>query len=126
MLPSTDTDLYVEVAGTGRVMTLSLVGTVDMYTRDVFLDRVRAEIEHKVWSMVVNLAEVAFFDSEVGVGALLRALRHVQVGGGTLLLAEVPEQVHRAIRARGLGLVLHAFPTEDAAVEFLTLWRRAP
>ena len=54
-----------------------------------------------------------------------RALRRVQAANGTMLLAEVSEQIRMAISARGLALVLLTFPTEAAAAEFLATWRGA-
>jgi anti-anti-sigma factor len=120
-------DFYVEVGepGAGQVMTLRLIGTLNVYSAPTFAARVEDAMKHGAWSLVVNLAGVSHADAEVGVGALLRALRRLQAGNGTLLLAEVPEQVRKAIRARGLGLVLHSFPTEESAVTFLATWNSA-
>ena len=120
-------DFHVEVGETtsGTVTTLRLIGTLNVYTEPALAARVQEAMKGGAWSLVVSLAEVDHVDAEVGVGALLRALRRLQAGNGTLLLAEVPEQVRKAIKARGLGLVLQAFPTEESAVAFLATWRSA-
>lgn len=123
-----DAQLYIEVeaAADGRVAVLRLVGILNLYTAPVLAERVEAALKRGVWSLVVSLADLDHIDAEVGVGALLRALRRAQMGNGTLLLAEVPEQVRKAIKVRGLGAVLHVFLTEPLAVSFLANWRSRP
>jgi anti-anti-sigma factor len=113
-------ELYVEAGASGHVTTLRLTGTLNLYTAPILAVRLDEALKCGAWHVVLTLAKLEDMAAEEGVGALLRALRRVQAGHGTLLLAEVPDMVRRAIRTRGLGLVLPAFPTEDAAVGFLT------
>lgn len=121
-----DAAFRVEPGLQGHVTILRLIGTLNVYTAGVLVARLDDALEHGAWHVVLNLAKVEHMEAEDGVGALLRALRRVQAGHGTLLLAEVPEMVRRAIRARGLGLVLPAFPSEEAAAGFLTSGRGQP
>ena len=116
---------HIESGRQGHVTTLSLVGTLNLYTAPTLAARLDDVRENGAWHVVLNLAKVEHIEAEDAVGALLRALRRLQAGSGTLLLAEVPEQVRKAIKARGLDLVLHSFPTEESAVEFLATWRSA-
>ncbi len=96
-----------------------------MYSEPSLTAKVDYTMKHGAWSLVVSLAGIHHFDAEVSIGTLLRGPRRLQAGNGTILLAEVPEQVRKAIRARGLGLVLPTFPTEEAAAAFLATWRSA-
>jgi anti-anti-sigma factor len=120
-----EADLYVEVGSSGRVTTLRLHGTLNTYTIGMLADRVEAALKHGAVNLVVSLGNVPFLDAE-GVGALLRARKRVQLGGGTLVLADAPEQARKTIAVKGLSIVLLCFAAEDVAVEFLTSWRAAP
>lgn len=112
-----DTDLYIEVEA-GHVATLRLHGALNAYTIERFASRVEEVLKDGAYSLVVNLADIPFLDSE-GVGALLRARRRVQAGGGTLLLAEASEQARKTIAVKGLALVLLSFADDAGAVKFL-------
>jgi anti-sigma B factor antagonist len=123
---ATAADLYIESAETGRITTLRLKGTLDIYTAEKFTARTDEALKRGARSLIVDLADVVYLDSEVGIGALLRALRRMQSANGTLLLVDVPGPVRKAIRIKGLGLVIQAFASEEEAVAFLTsgLWVR--
>lgn len=125
-MSATAADLYIEAAETGRITTLRLKGTLDIYTAEKFTARTDEALKNGAQSLIVDLAGVVYLDSEVGIGALLRALRRMQTANGTLLLVDVPGPVHKAIRIKGLGLVIQAFASEEEAVAFLTsgLWVR--
>jgi anti-anti-sigma factor len=116
---------YIEVGEHGRVTTLRLIGSLNLYTAPSFAKRVEEALSHDAWSLVISLAGVEQVDED-GLGALLRALRRVQQGHGTMLLCDVPDPVRKAITARGLGIVLHVFLSEALAVSFLTSWRSTP
>lgn len=121
-----DAAFHVEAGQQGHLTTLRLIGTLNMYTAPVLGARLDDALKHGCWHVVLTLAKVEHMDPEDGVGTLLRALRRVQAGHGQLLLAEVSDAVRRAIRVRGLGLVLPTFPSEEAAVEFLKSGLRTP
>lgn len=125
-MSATAADLYIESAETGRITTLRLKGTLDIYTAEKFTARTDEALKSGARSLIVDLADVVYLDSEVGIGALLRALRRMQSANGTLLLVDVPGPVRKAIRIKGLGLVIQSFASEEEAVEFLTsgLWVR--
>lgn len=117
-----EADLYIAVAAEGRVAVLRLHGEINAYTIPALRARIEAALEHDAWSVVVDLELVPFLDSE-GVGALLRAQRLINgTSGGTLLLADVPDQGRRTLEVKGLAEMLPCFPTVGAAVAFLESW----
>lgn len=114
-----DTDLYIEVNPAGQVTVLQLHGTLNAYTIGTFTARAEEAIGDGAVSLVINIEDGGFLDSE-GVGALLRLRRRVQLGGGSLVLAAPPAQAVRTIAVKGLSLVLLCFESETQAVAFLT------
>lgn len=117
--------LYVEVERSDdrRVTLLRLVGRINAYTVPTLTARVDDAVKHGAWSIVVSLADVDQVDAEVAIGALLRALRRMQALDGCLTVADPAGLIGRAVKARGLGLVLAVFPSEEAAAGFLTSWQ---
>lgn len=118
-----EAQLYIEVSTAGRVTTLRLVGVLNVYTVPVLAARVDDAVKHGAWSIVVSLEQVDEVDAEVGIGVLLRALRRMQGLDGYLVVADPSDLIRRAVKARGLALVLAVFPAEEAAVDFLASWR---
>jgi anti-anti-sigma factor len=123
--PAAEAQLYIEVATAGRVTTLRLVGTVNVYTVPLLVARIDDAVKHGAWSIVVSLEQVEQVDGEVAIGTLLRALRRMQGLDGYLAVADPRDLIRRAVKARGLALVLAVFPAEETAVDFLASWRAA-
>jgi anti-anti-sigma factor len=118
-----EAQLYIEVSTAGRVTTLRLVGVLNVYTVPVLAARVDDAVKHGAWSIVVSLDQVDQVDAEVGIGVLLRSLRRMQGLDGYLVVADPAGLIRRAVKARGLALVLAVFPAEEAAVDFLASWQ---
>lgn len=114
-----ETDLCIEVRRAGEVTVLALHGALNVYTAGTFIARAEDALGHGAISLVVNIEDAGFLDSE-GIGALLRLRRRVQLGGGTLVLAAPPVQAVRTIAVKGLSLVLLCSESETQAVAFLT------
>lgn len=117
--------LRVHADSSGLTTLLRCCGPLNRATIPLFSQRLADASRSGKHNLIVNLAAITDFQDEPGVAALLHALRRVQSGHGSMLLAETPEQVKRAIRARGLALVLQSFDTEEDAAAFLASWRRA-
>lgn len=111
---------YVEIGDIGLVTTLRLAGTLDVYSAPILAARIEEALKRRAWNLVLDLADVDRVDPEVTVGTLLWALRRVQKGPGSLVLADASDVVRRPIKARGLALVLLCFTSEADAVGFLT------
>lgn len=117
-MTGTEAHLYIEVEHVAGVVVFGLHGEIDMYTLPTLQARIEAALKHDAASIVVDLADVPFLDAE-GIGVLIRARRRTQVDGGTLLLAQAPEQARRTLAVKGLSAILPCFPTVQAAVMFL-------
>lgn len=121
-----EAQLYIEVSTAGPVTMLRLVGVLNVYTVPLVAARIDDAVKRGAWSIVVSLEQVDQVDAESAIGVLLRGLRRMQALDGYLVVADPGGLIRRAVKARGLALVLAVFPAEEAAVEFLTSWRAKP
>jgi anti-sigma B factor antagonist len=83
------------------VAVVQPVGHIDTHTALEFKDRLGETIESGYLWLVIDLSAVTFLDS-TGLGALITSLKRVQVLGGDLRLAQVPQIVRMMIELTSL------------------------
>jgi anti-sigma B factor antagonist len=90
--------------------TLTVSGEIDVATSPQLRHELRAAIEHRPGSVIVDLHQVSFIDSS-GLGVLVGALRQLREQGGSgLVLRGMQESVRRLFDITGLATV---FTIED-------------
>jgi anti-sigma B factor antagonist len=83
------------------VAVVQPVGHIDTHTALEFKDRLAETIDSGYLWLVIDLGAVTFLDS-TGLGALITSLKRVQVLGGDLRLAQVPQIVRMMIELTSL------------------------
>lgn len=101
----------------GPSLVVSFSGRVDLEgeASAKFKQRLKALIAEGHASVVVDLENVAFLDSD-GLAALISALKCQRETSGSLSLANVSEAVEAVLRITRLARVFDVHPSVDAAV----------
>jgi anti-sigma B factor antagonist len=73
-------------------------------------------------AVIVKLGQTTLIDS-AGVGALVKALKHVKEVSGRFVLAELRPEIHRAFQLMNLNQVFDIYETEALARASLTARR---
>lgn len=100
------------------ITVVTLVGLVHVYNAPVLRQLMVDLVNHGRVFLVVDMAEVEFFDS-TGTGVLISTLRRVRDQDGGMALVVPSERIQKWFRITGLIKVFPIFDTVDPAVEFL-------
>jgi anti-sigma B factor antagonist len=87
-----------------------------------FRQLIRASLRGGETRVVINLAEAPWANS-VAIGMLVGAYTSVKNAGGELVLACVPDRIHRVLSVTRLVRVLRTLPSEDEALAYLSKWK---
>jgi anti-sigma B factor antagonist len=103
-------DFSAEAKSFGDRAVLSIVGEVDLESAPTLSDLGRASLDSsQTETLVIELGGVTFMDS-TGIAALVNLRNTAQELNKQLVLAAVPDRVHKLLRITGLDLV---FVVED-------------
>ena len=107
--------LFRRTDDSNEVMILGLVGELDLAA----VPSIRAEMQTVLgdgwWSIVFDLAGVAFIDS-AGLGAMIGARRRCREAGGGFALASPSNEVRALIERAGLETLLSMHGSVDGAL----------
>ncbi|MFV0131479.1 STAS domain-containing protein [Streptomyces sp. HMX112] len=107
-------DLHLSITeARGGAAIATVTGVLDLHTAPAFHEQVTGVLATHP-DLTLDLSGVAFCDSS-GLNTLLRLHRHAQGLGGTLALADVPDQIGRMLTLTGAGHVLTVFATAAEA-----------
>lgn len=109
-------DLHITVHhAPGALAVLTAAGEIDFTTAPQLRERGMSELRHHA-HLVIDMAGVGFCDS-AGLSALIGLWHGAQGGGGSLMLAAIPDRLGRLMRMTGVGDLIpaHADATDAVA-----------
>ena len=110
-------DFRVDEAQPRRgTVLLTVHGDLDLHSADELGDRLVGAVERGASSLVVDLSDVGFVDSQ-GLGALLRGTRRLGAGEGRFRLVVPAPEIRRVFEITALDRV---FPLDDTLEQALT------
>ena len=112
--------LRVTVSERQGIPIVSLVGELDIATRDGFQKKLAAELERQPPGVVVDLSQTAYIDSS-GLAVLMRAARQLP---GRVAVATPRERILRLFQATGLSQSIGLYHTVAEAVAGLLAGER--
>src|SRR3982750_4735739 len=98
-----------------RPNVLQLEGEIDLHVSPEVAESLRSMVSTKPEVLVVDLANVTYFDSS-GLAVLIEAMQKVQEHGGKFAVANVQQSVQHIFEIARLDQVFHIFPDVDAAL----------
>lgn len=111
---ATDFRLEEEQPRPGTVL-LAVFGDVDLHVADELGDRVVSAIDGGATSLVVDLSEVTFVDSQA-IGALLRGTRRLAPSEGCFRLVAPRPEIRRIFELTSLDEVFALDSTREEAL----------
>lgn len=107
------TQLTVATATRDGQVVVSAAGELDYATAPELRAKLEALVcEERPAHLILDLEGVSFCDSS-GLQALIAGLKRVEDSDGLLVLACVPEGVHRLLHTTGLEHVFTIYPSVD-------------
>lgn len=94
--------------------TLALAGSIDLSTREAFLDAGRAALRRGA-SLRLDMAEVNFIDS-AGIGALLELARVARANDAYMSISPRSARVNRVLEITGLDTLWAATDSSTSPV----------
>ena len=108
-------ELQLATRNEGDVCVVGARGEVDVFTAPDLDTELDAQIAAGNARLVVDLSEVAFFDS-TGLGVLVKALKHAREAGGWLHLVVTSDRIRKIFEITGLDASIPIFDTAQEAV----------
>ena len=109
-------DFRVEEAQPQRgTILLTVHGDLDLHSADELGDRLVGAVERGALSLVVDLSDVGFVDSQ-GLGALLRGTRRLGAGEGRFRLVVPAPEIRRVFEITALDRVFPLDETQEQAL----------
>ena len=96
----------ITVTSRDSALTIALSGEIDHQVARNMMDAITDAVAERLPArLVLDMSGVTFMDSS-GIAVLLRALRQVQLIGGTLRVTDIPAQARRVLDAAGVGRLI--------------------
>lgn len=102
----------------GDAVVLTLKGEFDSFVTGPFSDEVQKVHDGGVHRIVLNMRLVKFVNS-TALGAMIRARKACQAGGGDLVVSQPSQAVREAMEALGLDKLFSFHDGDAAAVAVL-------
>lgn len=114
MLGASDFRVEEEQPFPGTVLFV-VHGDLDLHSADELGDRLVSAVERRPSSLVVDLSDVGFVDSQ-GLGALLRGTRRLGAGEGRFRLVVPAPEIRRVFEITALDRVFPLDTTREEAL----------
>ncbi|BAU05695.1 MULTISPECIES: STAS domain-containing protein [Fischerella] len=94
------------------VKVIQIDGILDSTKSQEFRDKITAELESGVKTVLVDFKEVTFMDSS-GLGALVLAFKALRAANTRLAICSINEQVRIVFQLTGIDKVIEIFTNQD-------------
>jgi anti-sigma B factor antagonist len=99
-----------------RTAVVTVAGDLDLHTAHALRERALAVVEQGAPHLILDLAQVDFFDS-TGLSTLITLLHTTRQASGSLRLAQIPKHLMQMVTVTGIAqlLPIHATVTDALA-----------